>query len=113
MSSRVVNNAYLREAVDVAAEDVSKGTKFSDALAATGQFPPIVTQMLTISEESGNVSQIMRQVVSFYENDVDDSIDAMVTSIEPALTAVLALVIIWIAAAVFGPIYSSIGEMNF
>ena len=113
VSSRVVNNAYLREAVETAAEDVSKGTKFSDALAATGQFPPIVTQMLTISEESGNVSQIMRQVVSFYENDVDDSIDAMVTSIEPALTAVLALVIVWIAAAVFGPIYSSIGDLNF
>ncbi|MCK5555606.1 MAG: type II secretion system F family protein, partial [Alphaproteobacteria bacterium] len=63
-------------------------------------------------EESGNLTGVLEQVSEFYDKDVNDSVDAMIMMIEPALTVILGGIILWIAAAVFGPIYDSFGNMG-
>ena len=106
LSRAVVRNRVLKGALETVQKEVSDGRSFDKSLQGTGQFPNVVIQMIGIGEETGNITQIMEQIVEFYENDINDSIDAMVSMIEPVLTMVLACVIVWIAAAVFGPIYS-------
>jgi type IV pilus assembly protein PilC len=84
----------------------------SEALKLSGEFPSLVIRMVKIGEESGNLTGVLQQVSEFYDKDVNEAVDGMITMIEPALTVILGVMIVWIAAAVFGPIYDSIGTMG-
>ena len=55
---------------------------------------------------------MLDQVSDFYTNDVDEAVQGLITMIEPSLTAIMGGMIMWIAVAVFGPIYSSFEHMN-
>ena len=68
--------------------------------------------MVKIGEDTGNLTETLGQVADFYDQDVDQSIEAMIAMIEPTLTAVLGLIMAWIAIAVFGPIYSGLDQMG-
>ena len=78
----------------------------------SGAFPTRVTRMVKIGEDTGNLSETLSQVAEFYDHDVDGAIDAMISLIEPALTAILGLVMAWIALAVFGPIYDNLDQLG-
>ena len=61
--------------------------------------------MFVVGEESGRVGEVLRQISEYYNNDADDAIDGFVAMIEPGLTIIIGILVTWIAAAVFGPIY--------
>jgi type IV pilus assembly protein PilC len=105
-------NAVLVDALGSVRERVQEGLPLSTALTRTGEFPSLVVRMVKVGEESGNLSGVLEQVTEFYDKDVNEAIDAMITMIEPALTVLLGGMIMWIAAAVFGPIYDSLGDMS-
>ena len=105
-------NAVIVEALGLVRQQVQEGFPLSMALNTSGEFPSLVIRMVKIGEESGNLSSVLEQVSEFYDKDVNDAVDAMIMMIEPALTVVLGGIILWIAAAVFGPIYDSFGNMG-
>ncbi len=105
-------NAVIMESLNTVREEVQNGLPLSAALQNSGEFPSMVIRMVRVGEESGNLTEIMSQVSEFYDKDVNDAVDSMIELIEPTLTAVLGGIILWIAAAVFGPIYDMIGEME-
>ena len=106
-----VSNLALIDAMEGVETYVKSGSPLSDALNASGEFPSMVVRMVKIGEESGNLSGVLSQVAAFYTKDVDEAIDAMIEMIQPTLTLVLALVIVWIAAGSLGPIYMNLGNM--
>lgn len=108
-----VGNLALYEAFENVEEQVKTGSSLSEAFNFTGEFPSMVVRMVRIGEESGNLTPVLAQVSEFYSKDVEESVDGMIAMIEPLLTAFLGGMILWIAASVFGPIYSSFGEMDF
>ncbi|MBL1147294.1 MAG: type II secretion system F family protein [Pseudomonadota bacterium] len=111
-AEQTVGNLVLLEALEDVREQVQQGTPLSDAMETSGEFPSMVVRMLKIGEESGSLTTVLNQVVEFYNNDVNDAVDAMIQAIEPALTAVLGLIIVWILAAVFGPVYDTATTMG-
>lgn len=113
LSQEVVENSVLQRSLDEAITSLSQGASLFEALNNTGEFPALVIQMIGIAEQSGNMGDVLNQVVKFYENDIDDAISAMIAMIEPMLTLLLASIIVWIAAAVFGPIYSMFEDIEF
>ena len=68
--------------------------------------------MVKIGEDTGNLTETLGQVAELYDQDVDAAIDAMIGLLEPGLTAILGLVMAWIALAVFGPIYDNLGQIG-
>ena len=108
-----VTNLAMVEAMESVEEYVQAGSPLSDAFNASGEFPSMVIRMLKIGEESGNLKKVLDQISDFYTKDIDDTIDGLIAMIEPGLTAVLGILILWIAAAVFGPIYSSFENIDF
>ncbi len=84
----------------------------ADALAGTREMPPLVIKMLRIGESSGNLSEVLGQVNEFYDREVNETIDAMVAAIEPALTMVIGAMMGWIAVAVFMPLYDSFSKIR-
>ena len=109
---RVTDNRVLAEALGLVRQQVQAGSPLSAALAASGEFPTRVTRMVKIGEETGKLGETLSQVAEFYDRDVDEAIDAMIAMIEPALTAILGLVMAWIALAVFGPIYDNLDQIG-
>ncbi len=106
-SQQTVTNLALIEALEIVQAQVQSGSPLSAAFGASGEFPTLVTRMIKIGEESGNLTPVLNQVSEFYTRDVDEAVQGLITMIEPMLTALLGGMIMWIAVAVFGPIYSS------
>lgn len=111
-ASRTSTNLVIRDALDNVQEQVREGNPISKSIETTGEFPALVVRMVKIGEESGNLSGVLNQVAEFYDKDVNEAVDGMIQMIEPALTVVLGGIILWIVAAVFGPIYDSFGSVG-
>jgi len=112
-SQNTVTNLALLEALDIVQAQVQAGSPLSAAFGASGEFPTLVTRMVKIGEESGNLTPVLQQVSEFYTKDVDEAVQSLITMIEPMLTMILGLMILWIAVGVFGPIYSSFENIDF
>jgi type IV pilus assembly protein PilC len=111
-SRRVLGNRALAEALALVRQQVQSGSTLSAAMAASGEFPSRVTRMVKVGEDTGNLGQTLQEVAELYDQDVDRAIDGLISMVEPTLTAVLGLIMAWIALAVFGPIYDSLGQMG-
>lgn len=109
---QTVSNVVLLDALERVERYVQTGKPISESFNASGEFPSMVVRMIRIGEESGNLTVVLEQVSEFYSKDVDEMVQALITIIEPTLTAVLGVMILWIAAGVFGPIYSMLGELE-
>lgn len=110
---KTVRNLAIIEALEGVQEQVHAGSPLSEAFNASGEFPSMVVRMLRVGEESGNLTGVLDQVAEFYTNDVDEAIQGLIALIEPFLTVFLGGMIMWIAVAVFGPIYSSFENIDF
>ncbi len=109
-SKRLVNNLALAEALSIVREGVQSGVGLSMAMRSSGEFPPLVLRMIKVGEDSGNMSDALNNVAEMYNRDVDESVQGMISFIEPALTIVMGGIMAWIAIAVFGPVYDSLGK---
>lgn len=104
-------NLAIQDSLEGVETQVREGEPLSKGLDMSGEFPSLVVRMVRVGEESGKLREVLDQVAEFYNNDVNESIQGMISMIEPLLTLVMGGMIIWIAAAIFGPIYSNLADM--
>jgi type IV pilus assembly protein PilC len=109
---KTVANRALIDALETVEKHVQSGSALSEAFNASGEFPSMVVRMLKIGEESGKLATVLEQVSEFYTKDVDEAVQGLIALVEPALTAILGAMILWIAVAVFGPIYDMLEDLN-
>ena len=109
---RLINNRVLVQAVDVVKDQVQAGEPLSEAMGMTGEFPAMVVHMVKVGEDSGNLEDTLWNVAEFYDRDVDEAVQAMISMIEPALIAVMGGMMAWVALAVFGPLYANLGSLG-
>ena len=112
-ATETVGNRVLKESLEDVQRYVKSGDSISEALNKTGEFPSMVVRMVRVGEESGGLTEVLDQVSEFYTNDVDEEVEKVITMIEPSLTSILGVMILWIAVGVFGPIYSSFENIDF
>lgn len=101
-----VGNKVIERELREAALEVKNGKQLSEPLSASKNFPAIVSQMLAIGEETGQVDTILLKVADFYEEEVNAVIDGLSSIIEPLMIIVLGSMVGLIAASVMGPIAS-------
>ena len=101
-----VGNKVIQEELVEAAKEVKNGKQLSEPLSKSKNFPAIVSQMLTIGEETGQTATILIKVADFYEEEVATVIDSLASIIEPIMIIVLGAGVGLIAASVMGPIAS-------
>jgi type IV pilus assembly protein PilC len=111
-SKGVVGNRALAESIGIVQQSVRAGNRFSAALLNSGEFPNLVVRMVKVGEDTGALTTTLEQVTEFYDREVNDSIDAMIGSIEPILTMTVGLILAWVVAAVFGPLYDNLGALT-
>jgi len=101
-----LGNKVIEKELIEAAKEVKNGKQLSEALIKSSHFPPIVSQMLAVGEETGKIDTILVKVADFYEEEVEATIDGLSSVIEPLMIIVLGSVVGLIAASVMGPIAS-------
>ena len=89
-----------------AAKAVANGEQLSEPLMKSKSFPPIVSQMMAIGEETGQTDTVLIKVAEFYEEEVDASVDGISSILEPILIVVMGGMVGVIAISVIGPISS-------
>jgi type IV pilus assembly protein PilC len=101
-----IGNKVIEAELIEAAKEVKNGKQLSEPLSASPHFPPIISQMLAIGEETGQIDTILVRVADFYEEEVETVIDGLSALIEPLMIVVLGSIVGVIAASVMGPIAS-------
>lgn len=101
-----VGNKVIEKDLKAAAQAVKNGKQLSAPLAQSKYFPAIVSQMLAVGEETGQIDTILVKVAEFYEEEVETTIDGLSSIIEPLMIVVLGGIVGLIAASVMGPIAS-------
>ncbi|MBI3889776.1 type II secretion system F family protein, partial [Candidatus Saccharibacteria bacterium] len=103
ISSEAVNNVIISEGIDKAAEKVKGGKALSIALQPEDYIPDLVPQMIKIGEQSGQIAEMMGKTAKVYEDELDEQIRTISTSIEPILMVVLAVAAGGMVAAILLP----------
>lgn len=104
VTSRAVGNVIYEEAIKSAALEVKNGKSLSAVVESNELFPPIVSQMLGVGEETGQTDTVLIKVADFYEEEVDLAIQSISSIIEPVMIVVMGGMVGLIAASVMTPI---------
>jgi type IV pilus assembly protein PilC len=101
-----IGNKVIEAELKQAASEVRNGRPLSEPLAKSKNFPPIISQMLAVGEETGQIDTVLIKVAEFYDEEVDTVIESLSSIIEPIMIIVLGSLVGLIAASVMGPIAS-------
>lgn len=112
ITSKAINNTVLAKGILRAAEKVKGGKALSVALQPEDYILSLVPQMIKIGEQSGRIDEMMGKVAQVYEDELDEQIRTISTSIEPILMVVLAIVAGGMVGAILLPIYSLVNGIN-
>ncbi len=99
-------NFVLERASKNVAEAVKQGRTISGPLTDENVFPPMVTQMVAVGEDSGSLETMLTKVAEFYDAEVESTTKALTSLIEPLLIAVLGVVLGGMIVALYMPIFS-------
>ena len=108
--ARSAGNEFMAERVLRLRDAVERGEPLSRAAASVGMFPPLVLQMMSVGEETGEVSELLDEVAGFYEREVDYALKNLSAAIEPILIVFVGGMVLVLALGVFLPLWEMIGR---
>jgi type IV pilus assembly protein PilC len=106
ITSSIVDNIMYRDILNDATQKVKEGTSLSNAFAQHKEIPNILTQMVKVGEETGELGKILKSLSNFYQREVMTAVDTLVSLIEPVMIVSLGLGVGILLAAVLMPIYN-------
>ncbi len=112
ISAESVNNVIIEEEINRAAEKVKSGTALSSALENEEYILSLVPQMIKIGEQSGKVDEMMGKTAQIYEDELNEEIKALTTTIEPVLMVIMAVLVGGMVGAILFPIYNLVGQIH-
>ena len=106
ITAKAIGNTEFEKELMLASKAVANGEQLSAPLTRSNIFPPIVSQMMAIGEETGQTDTVLIKVAEFYEAEVDAAVDGLSSILEPILIVVMGGMVGVIAISVIGPISS-------
>ena len=103
--SRSVDNEYISEKILGMRNGIERGESITRTASITKMFPPLVLQMLSVGEETGQVDDMMAEVAEYYDREVDYDIKNLSSSIEPILIVAIGIMVLILALGVFLPMW--------
>lgn len=112
ITAGTMTNVYFKEELMRAREEVGIGSNLSEPIARGELFPPMVSHMLKIGEETGSVEGMLSKLADYYDEEVAQTTDQVMAVLEPLIIVVLALIIGTIVLAVIMPMASMYGGLE-
>ncbi len=109
--AKTSGNVILEEVILEARADVSEGQTMAEPLSQNAIFPPMVTQMIAVGEATGALDAMLDKIAEFYDDEVDNAVEALTSMLEPLLMVFLGGSIGGIVIAMYLPIFQAAGNM--
>lgn len=108
--ARVAGNKVIERAITYSRDEVSRGRGLSDPLEETRVFPLIVPRMIAVGEATGALDKMLGKIADFFEDEVDRTVEALTSLLEPVFIIVLGVIIGGLLVAMYLPIFQ-IGQV--
>ena len=106
--SRAVDNKLISNEILSIETEVRAGKPLSELMASSRHFPPMVVQMVSIGEETGNLDEMLEKTAQYYDQEVDSAIRNLTTALEPILLSFLFGMVLFLALAIFLPMWDMV-----
>jgi type IV pilus assembly protein PilC len=111
--AKTAENVVVEKAINRVRDSVREGENIATPLEKSGIFPPMVTRMVAVGEKSGELEKMLTKISDFYDDQVDATVSALTSLIEPLIIAFLGIVIGGIVICMFLPIFQISSIVNF
>ncbi|MBR2758391.1 MAG: type II secretion system F family protein [Exiguobacterium sp.] len=112
ITERIISNRVIRKGLTEAREMMAQGVPLHEPLMRNANFPALMTQMIAVGEESGDLDSMLNEVAEFYETEVETTTDRLKSIIEPLLIVVLASVVGVIVISIVVPMFQIYGDIQ-
>ena len=113
IAARTLSNYYFRTSLVTASQEVQKGKPLSETLALyPNVYPVLITQMIQVGEESGKLSDILKKIADFYEEEVTSLTKNLASVIEPLLMVLIGGAVGFFAVSMIQPLYSLVSQVQ-
>jgi type IV pilus assembly protein PilC len=105
-------NEIIAMTVSKVRESIREGESIASPLGASGMFPPMVTQMVAVGEETGNLDAMLSKISDFYDTEVEYLLASLTSMLEPIMIVGMGGIVGFIVISVFLPLYQLIGNLG-
>jgi type IV pilus assembly protein PilC len=105
ITAKTAGNRVVENAVMATRESISQGNTISEPLKECGVFPPMVTSMIAVGEQTGALDEMLDKIANFYDSEVDTAVDALTAVIEPIMIVVMGVVVGGMLIAMYLPMF--------
>ncbi len=106
LCARVIDNSYLSDKILAIREGIERGESLFQTHNHSRMFTPLVLQMISVGEESGQVDSLLTEVAEFYEREVDYDLKSLSDKIEPIMIVIMAVFVMILALGIFLPMWN-------
>ena len=112
ITARTAGNKVISEAIMTARASIREGETVAAPLKASGVFPPMVVQMISVGEQTGALDEMLTKIAVFYEAEVDTAVDTMTSIIEPIMIVVMGGIVGGMVVAMYLPMFKLISVVS-
>lgn len=109
--SGVLDNKYAEERLEAVKEKVLVGEALSEALRVESIFPPMLSSMIKIGEESGDIDGILSKTADFYDEELDRAISNFTATLEPVMIIIMGVIVGFLIISILTPMFSMYNTM--
>jgi type IV pilus assembly protein PilC len=112
ITRETAGNMVIARAISQVHDSVKEGESITLPLETSGAFPPMVISMIDVGEETGQLPEMLLKIAEVYDDEVDNSVAALTSLLEPIMIVLLALIVGTIVIALFMPLVSIISGLQ-
>ncbi|HEU5179754.1 MAG TPA: type II secretion system F family protein [Candidatus Polarisedimenticolia bacterium] len=112
ITARTSGNSIIEDAIMATRKSIEEGKTIAQPLEETDVFPPMVIQMISVGEQTGALDAMLSKIADFYEDEVDEAVENLMSLLEPVMIVFLGVMIGGIVISMYMPMFSLIGKIN-
>ena len=111
IAGNAVDNKFIKKSIDEAAKSISTGARIGETLEIKNIFPPMLTQMMKVGEDTGNLDGILMKTAEYYEIEAEFALQKLTALIEPIMIVFLAIIVGFVVISIAMPMFQVMGAV--
>ncbi len=112
ITAKTAGNRVLHDAIMESRASIAGGETISEPLKKSGVFPPMVTSMINVGEQTGGLDEMLTKIADFYDEEVDAAVEALLAAMEPIMIVFLGVIVGGMIVAMYLPIFDMINAVE-
>jgi type IV pilus assembly protein PilC len=112
ITAKTAGNAVVERALQKVRKSLEEGKTLTEPLKDSEVFPGMVTQMISVGEQTGAMDAMLQKIADFYEDEVDAAVKDLLTALEPVMIVFLGIVVGGVVISMYLPLFSLIGKLS-